>query len=95
MKVLKTGSVPAENGWNASITCEKKDKVDGNGCSAILNVKVKDLLHYFWRGTHFAHSYPAIKCPLCGKINRVENVPVPVKEKLFKKSATFDGFEDR
>ena len=95
MKVLKVGSIPTQKSWGSSLVCIKRDQFDGNGCGAKLSVKEKDLLHYFYRGTHFAHSYPAIKCPLCGKINCVKDVPASIKEKLFKRKGTFDGFEDR
>ncbi len=97
MKVLKEGSVEAPKKWKAKVMCGKKDRYDKKGCGAVLGVTAKDLVMMYWEGTHFCHHYAAIKCPRCGKHNRVE-LPALVWEKFntdeHRRKAIFDGFSD-
>ena len=100
MQIVKDGEVGNPDKWKAEVTCEKKDKFDTNGCSAVLSIILKDMIMMYFEGTHFRHYYTAIKCPRCGKYNRVKDVPVPVLKKFGydtarrRKSAIFDGFSE-
>src|SRR3989338_6617129 len=102
MKVVKTGTVtkpPAMSDWTASVTCEKKDKPDTNGCGAILEVKATDLIMMYWKGSHFDHHYAAVKCLCCNKYNKAKELPYALWEKFNtaerRAKAIFDGFSDR
>ena len=97
MKVIKKGKVEERKNWK-KVTCQKDDKYDKEeGCGAILSVTVKDLVMMFFRGTHYRHYYTAIKCPQCGKHNRVM-LPDSIWRKLNteenRSKALFDGFSD-
>jgi len=98
MEVIKDGKVGDPDNWSAEVVCEKKDKFDRDGCSAILAVTAEDLTMMYWHGTHFRHNYAAIMCPQCGKYNRVRDVPKPVWLKFNtienREGSIFDGFSE-
>jgi len=86
--------------WRVDKTCESDDEHDKRTpCGAVLSVKAKDLSLRYWKGSHFNHFYTVVRCPLCGKVNRVRNVPDLVVEKTRTprnmEQAEFDGFSDR
>ncbi len=82
--------------WKTNVRCGKDDKSDrSEPCGALFEVKADDLLHRYWLGTHSSHSYTAVRCPECGKINRVREVPeIVFRYALSRKEAVWDGFED-
>jgi len=98
MKILKSGSFKDPEKWRATVTCMKKDKFDTSGCRAKMEIDMRDLFLMYWEGTHFQHHYTAVRCPQCGKYNRVRNVPDYVLEKVWtceaKRAAVFDGFSE-
>ena len=84
VKVVETGRIPLSKDWTTRVTCKQhsRSKKEGAGCGAVLEVGASDLMLMFWRGTHFAHYYAAVRCPCCGKYNFVHNAPKPIWEKL-------------
>jgi len=111
MKVLKPGDesviLSANNGWYRKqgkrgmfkkFVCED-DKIPimgrSKGCGAELEVSEKDLYHLYYYGTHVRHNYAAFKCAYCGKMNHAGGVPDEVWRKVKKKTAKFDGFDNR
>ena len=94
MKVLKDGSVGDPAYWKRKVVCEKFDEYDKEGCGAELEIGEKDLVHMYFEGEYFPHSYAAIKCPQCGKYTRVNDVPDPIWQKVKKITAMFDGWKN-
>lgn len=99
MKVIKPGNIgDLDNSWETEVVCEKKDRVDQIGCGAVLSITAQDLLMMHFFGAIFCHYYSAVRCPQCGKYNRVKT-PDLVWEKFNtaanQKKSIFDGFDDR
>ena len=98
MKTKRSGKFGPVEGWSKEVTCGKQDKLDENGCGAVFEVVLEDLVWAYWHGTHFRHHYPAIRCPECGKLNQARDVSDALLAKLAeikpKADAEFDGFSD-
>lgn len=98
VEVVKNGKVGNPDAYKTEVKCEKKDKFDKDGCGAVLAVTAQDLIMMYWHGTHFRHNYTAVRCPQCGKYNRVRDVPPLVWEKFNtvknREKAIFDGFSE-
>ncbi|HEY4474914.1 MAG TPA: hypothetical protein VJC06_03265 [Candidatus Paceibacterota bacterium] len=98
MEVVKDGKVGNPEEWKTEVICRKKDKFDEDGCGAVLSVTAKDLVMMYWHGTHFRHNYTAIRCPQCGKHNRIRDVPKLVWEKFNnvenRNKSISDGFSE-
>lgn len=105
MKVAKEGNVPDAKDWEIVTLCSKKDKYDTEGCGAKLEeIREQDLVLMYFKGSHVNHYYSAVRCPRCGKYNRVGNtpetkLPQTIWERLDtdknERAAIFDGFSDR
>lgn len=99
MEVVKDGKVGNPENWKTVVSCSKKDAYDSVGCGAELEVRPNDLILMYFKGSHSNHYYTAVKCPQCGKYDRVRDVPKPIWEKIHtnanKAKAIFDGFSDR
>lgn len=98
MKVLKHGKIGDLAHWKTVVSCGKKDAYDEVGCGAELEIAKEDLVLMYWHGTHFPHYYGAVKCPQCGKYNKVKDIPDStwgeVATPKNKKGAKFDGFSE-
>ncbi len=98
MEVIKDGKFGKPENWKAQIDCSKKDDHDSGGCGAELEITAEDLILMYWKSPLHNKYYSAVKCPQCGKINSVGDIPGPIFEKLNtednRKNATFDGFSD-
>jgi hypothetical protein len=85
MKVIRKGR--PQKGWAKEFTCTGSGNGDG-GCDAHLLVEQGDLFrtsssHYDGTTDH----YVTFKCPECGVLTDVENVPSNVTENLPDKYA--------
>ncbi len=97
MKVVKDGPDGNPMDWKEAVLCGKKDEYDKAGCSATLEITIQDLIMMYWKAAFSRKYYPAVKCPQCGKYNRVK-APDTVRHKFNTadniKNAIFDGFSD-
>ena len=94
MEVLKDGTQERPEDWKKTVSCEKFDKYDREGCGAEYSIDATDLVLRYFRGTHFQHFYTAIQCEQCEKFTRVYDVPSKIVKGLSRAAATFDGFSD-
>jgi hypothetical protein len=99
MKIKEHGKHGDLENWSLEVTCAKdcRERGEGCGCGAVLEIGAADLCLMKWYGTHFAHYYAAVRCPECGSYLEVKDVPEPVWEVLLKdkSKAVFDGVDDR
>lgn len=98
MKIVTDGQLGDPAKWTTTVKCGKKDPPDTKGCGAEMEITATDLILMYWEGTHFTHHYAAVRCPQCGKYNRVKDVPEPIYDKLDtarnRRKAVFDGFSE-
>lgn len=93
MEVLRVGTVPTADEWGKTVLCKGKKRFVGDlqACGALFKIVSGDLRHYYWENYVEGGKvhYVAAKCPLCGKLTEIENVPEPIEEAVFEKRGSY------
>lgn len=90
MKVIKEGRFCRPEKWSAEVTCPRKGHVDTKGCGAVLRVNKKDLSLACDPGPCSRRYFAAVRCPQCGALIEVRNVPSLIWCALLEDNAVLD-----